>query len=54
MHSGRYANIQDEFYKMFELDWERYCSFAVYPIFRFCQLIPLKNVMPTLTKGQGI
>ena len=53
VQGGSFANIQDDFYQNVRLDWDRYCNFAVYPIFRFCQLIPLKNMMPMPSKPQG-
>jgi hypothetical protein len=53
VQGGSFANIQDDFYQKLMLDWDRYCNFAVYPIFRFCQLIPLKNMMPMPSKPQG-
>lgn len=41
-----FSAIYDDFYSLFPLDLEKYCHSSVFPIFRFCQWLPLKPMVP--------
>ena len=43
---SHFSNIFDEFYERIKLNLTKYCSMQIYPVFRFCQMIPLKNLSP--------
>lgn len=41
-----FSAIYDDFYAMLPLNLSKYCQSSVFPIFRFCQELPLKPMLP--------
>ena len=43
---SHFSNIFDDFYQQLNIDFTKYCSISVFPIFRFCHMLPLKDLNP--------